>query len=228
MNALPIAYELSRNGEKPKFCCSQQFWDVLEGVSYVHPIVWGLEYMQLPTAMKYTADHNPIVCQAYRHPDSSQRTDSYQREAYRHAGWLDKFYQIPLVFDQRSNEREEELAKALPKDAILWAGTSVSSPLPVATDVANALRREYGDRLYDISHLRAHRVYDVLGLMDRSALLVCTDTMHLHLSRASKIPVVGMINNGWYGSVPHERVTAIRYKDVSPASVIERVKQCLK
>lgn len=228
MNALPIAYELSRNGENPKFCCSNQFWNVLEGVSYVHPVVWGLEYMQLPTAIKYTQEHNPIVCQAYRHPDSSQRTDSYQREAYRHAGWLDKFYKIPLVFDRRNPEREAALAKDLPDGAILWAGTSVSSPLASAGAVWDLLHKEYGSRLYDISNLRAERVYDVLGLMDRAALLVCTDTMHLHLARASNIPVVAMINNGWFGSVPHERVTAIRYNDVSPNAVLELVKKCLK
>lgn len=228
MNALPIAYELAKGGEKPKFCCSQEFWSVLEGCSYVQPVVWGLEYMQLPTAIKYTHGHNPIICQAYRHPDSTHRTDSYQREAYRHAGYLDSFYKLPLVFDQRSPEREAALAGGLPEGAILWAGKSVSSPFAGAGAVWDALKREYGDRLVDIANLKAERVYDLLGLFDRAAGLVCTDTMHLHLSRASKIPVVAMINNGWFGSVPHDHVAAIRYADVTPEKVVELCKNQFK
>jgi hypothetical protein len=228
MNALPIAYELSKTGEKPKFCTSQQFWEVLDGCSYVQPVVWGLEYMQLPTAIKYTAGHNPIVCQSYRHPDSTHQTDSYQKESYRHAGWLDRFHKLPLVFDNRSPEREAALAAKLPENAILWAGTSVSSPFPMAGAIWNKLKAEYGDRLYDISNFRAHRVYDMLGMMDKAALLVCTDTMHLHLSRASNIPVVAMINNGWFGSVPHDRAVGIRYGEVTPDKVLSLCKSQLK
>lgn len=221
MNALPIAHELSKSGEKPKFCCSQQFWEVLDGCSYVQPVVWGIEYMQLPTAIKYTAGHNPIVCQSYRHPDSTHQTDSYQKESYRHAGWLDRFYKIPLVFDKRSPEREAALASKVPDKAILFAGTSISSPFPPAPAVLAALRREFGeDRVIDLSTIKASRVYDLLGVYEKSALIVTTDTMHIHLSRACQTPVVAMINNGWFGSVPHANAVGIRYADVTPDKVI--------
>jgi hypothetical protein len=236
LNALPIAYSMKER--KPKFVVSKEFWQILDGVTYVRPVVWDKDYKELPFAIERTKGHEAYIAQCYKHPDDRRLTASYQKESWRLAGFLDKFGTIPLVFDNRDGQREKEIdlkaalltnPYSVNKATILVSGTGVSSPFK--HDLVGIVRKAFpGYNVVDLNTVRAKRVYDLLGLFDNSALLVTIDTMHLHLARASNIPVVALINDGWYGSVPPPNAKAVlRYSEASgnPSRVIDAIKGVL-
>jgi hypothetical protein len=81
------------------------------------------------------------------------------------------------------------------------------------------LRREFGKthQIVNLDRVKAHRVYDMLGLYDHAAALVSIDTVHLHLSRASNVPVFALARDyptRWHGT-PHQERFAFhcRYGD---------------
>jgi hypothetical protein len=221
-NALPIAYELSKT-ERPKFFVAHEFASILEGVSYVQPMVWKVDYKEVKKAIDRIP--NAIVCQAYKHPDQRRLTDSYQKESWRVAGWLDRFGTIPLVFDQRNKDREEALAKAhgVTDETILVAGKGVSSPFGL--DLWAAMQGF--PNIVNLSEVRAERIFDIVGLIERARLLLTIDSAPLHFARATKTKVVALINEGWYGSVPPENGIAIRYSEATPERIADGIIQCL-
>jgi hypothetical protein len=218
-NALPIASSLGN----PKFFVSREFASILEGVSYVQPMVWDCDYKELPRAIQRLQGHDAIFCQAYKHPDQRRLTDSYQKEAWRIAGWLEKFGTLPLVFDRRSKDREEALARkhCVTERTILVAGKGVSSPFKL--DLWEGMKGV--PNIVNLSAIRAERIYDIIGLIERAKLLVTIDTAPLHFAKATKTKVVALINDGWFGSVPPENSIAIRYADATPQRIAEAI-QC--
>lgn len=236
LNALPIAYQLSKEGKRPKFVTTEEFWTILKGVSYVDLVVWNRDYKELPFAIERVKDNESYIVQSYMNPDSRRLTDSYQKESWRVAGWLDRFGTIPLVIDVRDPSREAglDLKYALrtpnfhaKKKSILVAGKSVSSPTKF--DLVKCVREAFMDHnVIDLCDTTAGFIHDLVGVMDKAQMLVSIDTMHLHLARASTIPVVSIINNGWFGSVPPPNsVATIRYADLTEQNVISAVAQNL-
>ncbi len=72
----------------------------------------------------------------------------------------------------------------------LTAFAGVSSPFAGAAGVLASLLR-LGVRVVDVSDVRAHRIYDLLGLFERAAVLVAGDSAPLHLAHAvPSLPVV--------------------------------------
>jgi len=218
VNALPAAYSLARKGARPRFVVAKNFRSILDGVSYVDPVEFEGDYTQLSEAIRIQKSQgfNPLVFQAYKHPDKQRLTDSYSKEAWRIAGVLPLFGAIPLIFDRRDHEAETELvAKHIEPDrpAILIAINGVSSPFPLAQELRNLITAKCPDhQIVDLSQVKARHPYDLIGLIDAADLLVSIDTLHLHLARASKTPVIALLNDGWLGSLPPpQSVTAFRY-----------------
>jgi hypothetical protein len=220
-NSLPIAYELSKQGELPRFYISKEFASILDGVKYVIPEVVSLEYKEVRSVLR----PGMVCCQSYKHPDRTRQTDSYQKESWRIAGWLDKFGTIPLVFDNRSPEREADLIQkyGVNEDTILVAGKGNSSPF--SFDLWQGMRGI--DNIVNLSEVKAERVYDIIGLIEKSCLLLTIDSAPLHFARATKTPVVALLNNGWYGSAPPENGIGIRYADATPKAIAEAITKCL-
>jgi len=226
INALPIAYEIYRTqGIKPKFVVSREFWTILEGVTYVQPIVWDLPYSDLPRAITRLEGKHEIICQSYKHTDDRHLTDSYQTEAWRLAGWLDKFGKLPLVFDNRNKQREDKLFKQIfgneTKPIILFCGKSVSSPIDYAL-ILDGIVKTFSDshHILNMSETKAERIYDLIGLMDRAHVLVTVDTSPLHLARASNVKMVALVNDGWFGSKAKEGSIVIPYATVKQNPVL--------
>ncbi len=238
MNALPIAYALYGEVNKCKFVVSEEFASILDGVSYVHPVVWPIPYSSIPRAVQRLEGKHEIICQAYTHPDDRRLTDSYQKEGWRLAGkeWLPRFGTLPLVFDRRDAMREASLdlkcallteGYHVKKKTILVAGKSVSSPFKWNLhDVVSKHFKDYN--VTDLSKVHAQRVYDFLLPIERAAVLVTVDTMFLHLARATDTKVVSIINEGWFGSVPPRNSSAVlRYSEATPESVIAAIERSL-
>lgn len=228
LNGLGIARELfRRTGHAPGFLVGEEFAPTLEGASYVKPILWSGNYADLAPAVARirAAGWSPVVAQVYGGPSYSRHTcDSYQREAWKVAGMVEAFGTAPLDLDRRDYEREEELLKkVLPesKPFILVCASGVSSPVPKLTNLPARLREHFPDHaVINLAEVQAYRVFDLLGLMDRAALLVSVDTVHLHLARAARCPVIAVLNDGWRGSIPPPTtVASFRYASVSTEQV---------
>jgi hypothetical protein len=221
-NALPIAYELSRQGELPRFFISKEFASILDGVTYVQPMVVSLDYKEVRKVLR----PETICCQSYKHPDTRRLTDSYQKEAWRIAGWLGHFGEIPLVFDNRNLEREAALIQKynVNEETILVAGKGCSSPFRF--DLWDAMKG--AGNIVNLSDVKAERIFDIIGLIEKACLLLTIDSAPLHLARATNTPVVALINDGWYGSVPPKKGVAIRYSDATAQNIAEAIVKCLE
>lgn len=227
LNALPIAEQKSKLwGEKPKFVTSTQFWEILECASYVHPIVWELDYKELPraikTARRVTAK-DPIVCQAYMHPDQRHLTDSYQTESWRVAGELGSFKGRKLNLDiKRWN------GPKLDKDTVLVCDGGVSSPFSL-DGVARRLK-DKGVKVVTTKEIgMLPKVYDIMSAIESCGCVIASDTMHLHLTGASKTPLIAVINNGWFGSVPPSNaILTQRYESVDESEIVAKAIETIK
>lgn len=236
-SALAIAYDLSRKGPKPYFLVAEPWSSILEGVSYVEPLIFGGGYHEqnraITWALNNTQSRTIITAQCYMHPhDRDRHTDSYQKESWRVAKWLDKFGTIPTVFDKRDTEREAELLEGIPqgKPIILVSSHGISSPFSDADNVVTKIRAAFGHdyAIVDLSQVKAKRIYDLLGLMDAAELLVATDSAPLHLARASKAPVIAVINDEWLGSVPPPNSFSVqRYADATADTIVQDVDRFL-
>lgn len=133
--------------------------------------------------------------------------DSYMMAQWRSAGFKDsEMGKWPLVFDRRDSIREELLIGnwnwTSSKPTVLMNLSGNSSRFPFRPEVEKeiyAIRKHAN--VIDISGVKAFRVYDMLGLFERSSLLITADTSTLHLASACKIPMVAYIADGGGGSV---------------------------
>lgn len=113
---------------------------------------------------------------------------------------------LPLIFDRRKLDREEALAAPYlrsKKPLLLYNFVGNSSPFAPVPEIMQIVA-PFGDRFkfVDLGRIMAHRIYDLLGLYDRAAGLITTDTATLHLAPASKVPYFAYKVNGWSASVP--------------------------
>jgi hypothetical protein len=224
-NVLPLAYHLNKIGQRVTFCVSAQFAGILDGVSYVDPLIWPGNYNDPAKAYQWLKFNRPydeiLIGQSYRNPVDKQRhTDSYQRESWLSAGALAEFGAYPLVFDRRDASQDGKLLGLLNNPRIILVATeSVSSPIKSAREVYDRITLEFPNHaVVDLSAVKCHRIYDLIGWYNRAECLVTVDSVHLHLSRASKVPTVAILQNGYFSSVPPPAcVRSVHYSEMPMA-----------
>jgi hypothetical protein len=216
VNLLPFAYGLSRNSFV-KWIVNKDFADILEGVSYVTPKAIDYTPDQLKFAFIDSYQMNPRVAQCWQNPDGPRHlTESFCMESWRLAGGLDQWNRWPLVFDQRSPEREKKLVKRVIGEVIspivLVATESVSSPFSKKKELLESLY-DLPAQVIDLSAVSAEKPYDLLALIEAADCLVTVDSLYLHLARACNTPVIPITRPDWLGSVPPPQTVrgAFRY-----------------
>ena len=148
-----------------------------------------------------------LQCHGNKWRVDTERWPDYGTAMWSLAGFSrDDMLTLPLVFDRRDPERELALARLVLhpyKPVVLVNWTGISSPFPWTPEFQRVLSR-YRDRfnLVDLSSVKAERIYDLLGLYDRAAVLITIDTATLHLAPASKVPYIAFTRQDWSGSVP--------------------------
>lgn len=148
-----------------------------------------------------------IQCAGEKWCVDAERWPDYGTAMWSRAGFSrEEMLTLPLSFDCRDADREARLAKLSlhprrPNLLINWSGTS--SPFPYTPEFQGIMAK-YRDRLsfVDLNAVRAERIYDLLGLYDRSVGLVTIDTATLHLAPAAKLPYIAFTRSDWSGSVP--------------------------
>ncbi len=238
INILPLAFMLHKKlGGRIKWLVGQDWASILEGVSYVEPVIFGGRDDDLSRALHLFRGHDKLVTQAWRNPDTERRTESFALEQWRYAGQLDEKGKWPLVFDKRDRAREREMINRIAplkngKPIVLVSTRSISTPYPHAFRLLDELKKNLDADVIDISSDIATKLYDMIGLYDAADLLVTVDTCHAHLARASQCPVIMLQNDGWRGlsPPPPQTVASWRYaelgNDLSP--VIEAAKKQLQ
>jgi predicted GH43/DUF377 family glycosyl hydrolase len=137
----------------------------------------------------------------------------------------------PVLFDRRRPYQESLLCEQflhIKKPTVLYNMTGTSSPFPFQHEL-HSVMREFKDHLHfvDIGEIKADRIYDLLGLYDTAVGLITTDTATLHLAPASKIPYVGITNDGWSGSVCKGNCV-LSFKYSQTLNKIDAIRKALK
>lgn len=224
--------EAARIGRPVPLLVAKDYAPLLEGVSYVQPTLWPGTFVQLTAALRFLKTDLPELPVRVLQPIArmEDRTfPSFVHEMWYQAGALMQWGKLPLEFDRRDPEREAALVGRLcqtpklpklpklgrvthhglqKKPMILVATKGKSSPFRYAKELMACIRAEFGKthQVVDLSKVKAHRFYDLLGLYDQAAALVSIDTGHVHLSRASTVPTLVLARDYpqlWDG-VPYE------------------------
>ena len=146
LNILPLC-----NGSR--LMVAKEFAPLLEGVSYVEPVIYDGPHYEIAKAMEFAKSvSKDVVCSQVNGPlpqvlehvyKPAGRVGaiktSYQKESWGVAGRIDEWDSLlPLVFDRRNEEREEKLLRdngfmsKKQKPVILLSLKSHSSPFPFA------------------------------------------------------------------------------------------------
>jgi hypothetical protein len=225
-NALPLAYyQWKVDGAKPAWIVQKDCASILEGVNYVEPIIYDGHYSEVERAVELHGRRfkRVIIPQMYgNHAVKDHSMSSFAVEMWRHTNLITHWGKIPLVFDNRSDRREKALASQYlvpERRNILVNLSGLSSPFQFRDAVMMDIERRWSAmfNIVDLSKINAERIYDLLGLYDRSDLLITTDTATLHLARASKIPYFAFVTdkpNTWYGAPTHGNcIGSLRYAE---------------
>ncbi len=222
INILPCARDIALKEGKCAVMVSAEFASVLEGCSYVEPVVISSHFTDLQPAIAQARAMFARVLVAKVNEKSvgvTTQCASFNEESWRQIGYLEQWDKLPLVFDRRDREREEKLIancqSPKQKPTVLVNFSGKSAPFHDGAQIVKLFPKHF---VVDIGKLQAHRIYDLIGLMDVAELLITADTSTLHLAAASGIPVVNLINQEptrWHGSKPRNNASvSISYKAV--------------
>lgn len=210
LSILPILqHEFEKTKVLVPLVISKDYASILEGVSYVEPVIFKGDAGNLAEAVMFAKKRfsQVIVTQTWGNLPVQHQTPSFQFDQWKRAGYLDKWEDLPLTFDKRDIERELALQeKHIRGNVILFADHSQSSPFLYKEELYKLLVEAFPNQnIVRLSEVRSERIYDVLGLMAIASALVTVETAHLHLSRASGIPTFALAAPGWRGSAFSKR-----------------------
>lgn len=183
----------------------------------VTPVIFPGDWQDLDGAYRFAkVSFDRVICPAtYGNGFPIQkRFPSFQYDQWSRAGALDKWDSLPLTLKDNPDG-----IVAYPKEPyILLADHSESSPFEPIEDLASFLTESFPTHtVVRLSGLRVPNICDFVPLYDRAACLVSIETAHLHLSKASKVPVVALVTDKpslWHGSAWSKRFRLhVRYSD---------------
>lgn len=184
----------------------------MDGVGYSDKFEWKGNYADPLRAASFVQAvgkfDQVLVPQCYGQ-NFNQECSSFCEEAYRLAGRQHLFGRLPLVFDRRDREREQKLIPQFTKPMILVHTQGISSAFHQGRELFESLKPlqdEY--EIVDLSLVKAHRFYDLLGLYEKAEYLVAIDSGPLHLAQAvPDLKVIALITDGptpWHGTPPRK------------------------
>jgi len=214
INLLPVLKHLSIQFENPPtLMVSREFENLLDGISYVKPYVLDLPFTHLDEALKLAREKFSVVVPAQvcgRGNKFDYKTSNFNLESWNMAGFQHEFHNPSWKpeFDKRDWEMESAISRKvfrtnLPK-VVVNLTHALSAPLPCGDVVLDQLQFRWKDKfeVVDIGKLRLQHIYDMLGIMERAALIVSVDTATLHLAAGCDAPVICAVRDGWVGTLP--------------------------
>lgn len=195
---LPLVLHDYQQGNKPTVIVSEPWADLMDGVGYADVLVWHGDYSRPLDALAWARTLQKFkrisVPQCYGQ-NITHECSNFCKEAYRIVGMEHLWGCLPLVFDRRNRMREDLLWPNFQKPVVLVCSTGISHPFNQREKLMETLKplRDTHE-LVDMSLVKAHRFYDLLGLLEKAEYLVTVDTGILHLARAVPgLPVITLI-----------------------------------
>lgn len=210
INALPIIErEYKTSHKKPTVVTSPKYAAVFDGCAYVGKVInftgkWGDLHSAIKFAKGMFNDVTVLQCHGDNFP-FQQTKPSFQHEVYDRVKLLREWPNMRPNFDRRDAGREMNLVKSLVGDSekfILLADQSESSQFKLIEELKLMIHTKFGGeyKIIHLSKVRAQKIYDLLGLYERAAALVTTETVHTHLSMGCNVPTFVLAADGWRGS----------------------------
>ena len=230
INILPYLKMIADRYMVPHLCVSNEFASLLEGVSYVQPYPVQLKNEELGSALALCNEEFDIVinAQIWGKGVTIKKTEpAYNVQSWASCGVLNKFndFSIRPVFDKRNREREAKLIQDVQGTdtrpmILVNVSKAVSSPCPHCAPLIDSINEKWNEyHVVDLSTIQAHRLYDMIGLMEEAVCLVSLDTSFLHLCSATNVPVVAILNpKEWAGTV-------VRSKNLAYVTNYDAVKE---
>lgn len=247
LNVLPLCLrDFDELHTKPILMIAEPYVDLLDGVTYVEPLVWEGEFEDVAgahAAAEKVAEERgrAIVCtQIYgKTLFAIEQCSSFLRESWSRVPNAPIWGTIPLVFDRRDLTREDGvrnqlLKRSTGKPYIVLALQGTSSPFAFHATLAAYLRNKLGKEFdfVDVTAFKAPRFYDLLSLLEGAFALVAVDSAVLHLAAAvPSLPVVAFITREpscWHGSAWRLQQVARFFYDEMPevsATVVDELRR---
>jgi hypothetical protein len=200
-----------RSGKKTVVITSKEFGGVLEGASYVQPVMLNMTWFEAGAAKAWASTRYPRVVVTQLHgagisvpPDDMP---SYSLTMWERTGLLAEYQSLPVVFDQRVPHREQALIKSHVqgnKPILLVKFDGWTSPFEGGPAIKDRLQHWASTfQIIDLDHVMAHRAFDLLGFYDIATGLITGDTMTLHLAAASDLQFIAYTRDDLQsGSIP--------------------------
>ena len=218
---------------------SKQYESVLEGCNYINPHIvphhWSQGAVKARTEVhaqqvitphwwnaRDMSDDIPkgdfgLDCQGLRWMIDRGEWPDYMTSMYARCGFTRaEMMFLPLEFDNRSLNRETNLINFLnPKPPFILYNLSGNPSPPHARELESHLLRMKEFTFVSLAKIKAHRIYDLLGLMDAAEGIITCDTSTLHLAHGTKTPYIALTKNEWAGSVPRGNcVLEVKYDQI--------------
>ncbi len=199
---LPICKYHADQGRKVGICVQEYYASVLESVSYVTAIKLPIECAFIKVAERHALDagwEEVIICQTFANRTRTKRgADNFNIAQWMRCGMLDRFHDLPLVFDNRNERHDREALSHLPRGdnrpLMVYHLIGKSQPFKHAEEFKAWLESEFPEfRKLDLGQLRLPSVQNLLPLIERAAVLVSVDTCCLHLGYASNTPTIALL-----------------------------------
>lgn len=235
---LPYLKLIADNYEIPSLVVSQEFADLLEGISYAKAFPLQIKNEEAQQALRMAKDEFQIVINAtvWGKGHSQKRvTTSYNQELWANCGIFSQWDNKKLipVFDRRDPEREALLLRVARKDdsidqpdmrpmILVNVSKGISSPCDHCGSLLDEIKKLWGldCNIVNLAEIRAHRLYDFLILMENAACLCSIDTSFLHLAAATNVPIIALVNPiQWGGTeVRGNLITRMTYEEVKEST----------
>jgi hypothetical protein len=217
LNIMPVALKMHLDGwEVHWLVCKgngSDFTAAFAGQPWINVHFWENGPFDVASAVDYATNlglDKVIVTQVNLNPTPCDPPlENFCAEMWHRAGMLDRYHDLPLLFE-RDDVRDGEMLAILDgvdKPILLYNLVGYSSPYPHVTAFSNFLMntaRRLGLHAIDLSAMRCDGLRDLLCLYERAACLLTTDTATLHLARAvPNLPVIALSRDvPWHKTEP--------------------------
>jgi hypothetical protein len=235
VNSLPIAIDLHRKGHQIFWYVRPEFVPLLEGVSYVTPVVWNGPIDQPGPAIEdaRSRGYNRVLpIQVEGNPEPlAEKTKNFSSESWRRAGYLEKFHILPCVFDQ-ATPPPADWNPVGDKPILAYCLQAYTSPYAedLKQDLVQWLKENFGEHFSMVELGRSKwRPDSLYFILRESAVLLSIDTFPLHMAYAAGTPTIALTPRGWIGSEPRRHwIERVSYAQSAVSEGRERIAAALR
>lgn len=197
VNFIAVAKHIAETeNEPPTWIVHQLVEPVLRGVSYVKTVKIRHDIRRVDLTLRVAEAFKPdriINPTTFGKRYAGPRDRAHNFLAWSQNGFGGNFFDLekfPLTFDRRDAERESALAAryvSTEKPTLLIClRCARGAPFAHHRLVGDSITKRWQGRakIVDLCDIRVPRFYDLLGILEKSALLICADTAPAHLCAA--------------------------------------------